>query len=106
MASLTDKAQNNRRFRHQLRALMRNVRLVESLAWLVEALAPPVGPMLQKTATTELFRPARAKTSILLRSVIKYLFSKLANLAPCWVLITKLCGVPRMWPCAIAPAIN
>src|SRR5438128_4380341 len=34
MASLSDKAQNNRRFRQQPRALMRNVRLVESLAWL------------------------------------------------------------------------
>src|SRR6266536_3952914 len=34
MARLTDKAQNNRRVLEQPRALMRNVRLVKSLAWL------------------------------------------------------------------------
>src|SRR5881275_598203 len=34
MARLTDKAQNNRRLRRQPRALMRNVRLLNSLAWL------------------------------------------------------------------------
>src|SRR6266699_2654650 len=34
MANLADKAQHNRRFRPQPRALMRNVRLVKSLAWL------------------------------------------------------------------------